>query len=104
MYKEPSCNKNFNPQNPNPASSWAPYSIYNIGSSSSRSLMEYIEELEYALGRKAKKVFLDMQPGDVPNTEADTSLLEEYVSFKPSTSIEKGIKNFVNWYKKFYKV
>ncbi len=101
--KIPCENKYFDTKNLNPESSWAPYKIFNIGSSKSESLMKYIEELELALGLKANKVFLEMQPGDVPITESDCSLLEEYVSYKPETSIRTGIKNFVTWYKEFYK-
>ena len=66
--------------------------------------MNYIEELEFALGLKANKEFLEMQPGDVPVTESDCTLLEKYVSYKPNTTIRVGIKNFVEWYKEFYNI
>jgi UDP-glucuronate 4-epimerase len=102
LIKPPSENKSFNINSANPSISWAPFRIFNIGNSESKSLMEYIKELEVCLGLDAKKVFLEMQPGDVPKTAAETSLLEEYISYKPKTNIKEGIKNFVNWYKMFY--
>ena len=64
--------------------------------------MDYIEALESAFGRKAKKNFMDIQPGDVPYTHADVKALENYIHFKPKTSIEMGIQKFVNWYKNEY--
>ena len=102
LIKPPSENKSFNINSANPSISWAPFRIFNIGNSESKSLMEYIKELEVCLGLDAKKIFLEMQPGDVPRTAAETSLLEEYISYKPKTNIKEGIKCFVNWYKMFY--
>ena len=64
--------------------------------------MEYIEAIESALGIKAKKHLLPMQPGDVKATAADTSALEEWIGFKPNTSVQEGVSNFVDWYKNFY--
>lgn len=84
------------------ATSSAPYQVFNIGNSEPVELIVYIEALEKALGCKAKKTFLDIQPGDVLATHADTSLLENYINFKPSTSVEKGVKSFVDWYRKYY--
>ncbi len=105
ILKKPfSRNKNFDTKLPEPDISWSPFRIFNIGSSEPRSLIEYIEELENSLGLKAEKIFLEMQPGDVPNTAAETSSLEDYVSYKPSTTIKYGIGEFVDWYKKFYNV
>ena len=72
--------------------------IYNIGCSHPVPLMEFIETLEKAIGKKAKKVFLPMQPGDVYQTYADTSKLERDFGYKPSTSLEKGISEFIQWY------
>ena len=102
LIKPPSENKSFNKDFANPSISWAPFRIFNIGNSESKSLMEYIKELEACLGLDAKKIFLEIQPGDVPKTAAATSLLEEYISYKPKTNIKEGIKSFVNWYKIFY--
>ena len=88
---------------PHIPTSSAPYRIFNIGNSSPVKLMEYIEALEKAFGRKAKKNFINIQPGDVPQTHADVKALEDYIDFKPKTSIEQGIQKFVDWYKKVYK-
>ena len=66
--------------------------------------MEYIEALEDALGIKAKKHFLPMQPGDVPSTAADTSALNDWISFKPTTQVRDGVSRFVEWYRHFYGV
>tara|TARA_Y100000994_G_scaffold248542_1_gene256612 strand:+ start:5667 stop:6689 length:1023 start_codon:yes stop_codon:yes gene_type:complete len=105
ILKKPlSGNKNFDTKVAHPDSSWSPFRIFNIGSSEPRSLIEYIDELENCLGLKAEKIFLEIQPGDVPNTAADTSSLEDYVSYKPTITIKEGIGKFVDWYKKFYNV
>lgn len=87
---------------PNMASSSAPYKIFNIGNSEPVELIVYIEALEKALGKKAEKKYMDIQPGDVPATHADTRSLENYVNFRPSTSVEEGVKRFVEWYKTHY--
>ena len=79
-----------------------PYKIFNIGNGNTVSLMKYINTLEKVLGIKANINFMEMQKGDVSSTQADNSSLNEWVDFKPSTSIEKGIENFVDWYNKFY--
>jgi UDP-glucuronate 4-epimerase len=76
----------------------APYRVYNIGNSSPVPLSRYIEAIEKALGRKAVWNNLDIQPGDVPVTHADVSALESWVGFKPRTTIEEGIGEFVKWY------
>jgi len=94
--------KEWDPQNPDPAASKAPYRLYNIGNNSPVKLMDFIETIEMYLGKSAKKNFLPMQPGDVDSTFADVSGLEEDYGFKPRTSIDEGIKQFVDWYKKFY--
>ena len=94
----------FDKFNPNPSSSWAKHKIFNIGNSNPIPLMKFIEAIEDALEIKAKKIFEPIQPGDVPATHADTSLLEEWIDFKPSTSIKEGISKFVNWYRSFYKL
>ena len=86
-----------------PNNSWAPYHIFNIGNSNPIPLMHFIHAIEKALGIKALKEFLPMQPGDVASTEANTESLEKWINFKPNTSVEEGISNFVSWYKEFYK-
>ncbi len=101
--KVPKANQIFNYNSPELDTSWAPYRIFNIGNSQPTPLMEFINEIEKNLGIEAKKVFCEMQPGDVSCTAADTSELERWISFKPNTSIKKGISEFINWYKNFYK-
>lgn len=95
-----------NPQtsNPKPQTQKAPpFQVFNIGNSAPVELMQYIEALEKALGKTAKKNFMDIQAGDVPATHADVSKLEKFVNFKPKTSVEDGVKRFVDWYKLVYK-
>ncbi|MDI3439254.1 NAD-dependent epimerase [Erwinia sp. V90_4] len=87
-----------------PATSSAPYRVYNIGNSQPVTLMSYIEALESALGQTAQKNMLPMQPGDVMETSADTSALYKVIGFKPQTSVEDGVARFVAWYKDFYRV
>ncbi|MCP1106361.1 NAD-dependent epimerase [Serratia nevei] len=87
-----------------PAASSAPYHVYNIGNSTPVKLMEYITALEQALGVTARKNMLPMQPGDVMDTSADTQELYRDIGFKPATSVEEGVKRFVDWYKAFYRV
>ena len=90
--------------NPDPATSFAPYRIFNIGNNAPVELMRYINAVEAALGKKAKMNMLGMQPGDVPATEADVSRLEAWVDFRPKTNVEEGIARFVTWYREYYKV
>ena len=78
--------------------------LFNIGNSNPVNLKKYIETIEINLGKKAIKELLPMQPGDVKATSANTKLLEEWVSFKPNTTIEDGVNKFVNWYKIYYEV
>ncbi|MCF1612145.1 NAD-dependent epimerase [Serratia marcescens] len=87
-----------------PATSSAPYHVYNIGNNTPVKLMEYITALEQALGVTARKNMLPMQPGDVMDTSADTVELYRDIGFKPETSVEEGVKRFVDWYKAFYQV
>ena len=75
-----------------------PFKVFNIGNSSPVQLMDYIEALEKALGKTAKKNFMEIQAGDVPTTHADLHKLEDYVNFRPQTSVNKGVKKFVDWY------
>ncbi|MDC0931522.1 NAD-dependent epimerase [Methylophilaceae bacterium] len=94
-------NANWNSDDPDPSSSTAPYRVYNVGSNNPQGLMDYIAALENALGKKAKKELLPYQPGDVLDTYADVADLVEQFDFKPSIGIEKGVNNFVTWYKKY---
>jgi UDP-glucuronate 4-epimerase len=88
--------------NPDPASSSAPYRLYNIGSNRPIQLLRYIEVLEDCLGRKAQQVMKPMQLGDVPDTFADVDELIADVGYKPDTPIEVGVRNFVDWFKEYY--
>jgi len=88
---------------PDPATSYAPWRIFNIGNSQPVKLMRYIEVLEQCLGRKAIVELLPMQPGDVRATIADVSDLEQAVDFRPRTAVEEGVAKFVDWYKSYYK-
>ena len=87
---------------PNPNSSFAPFRILNIGSSSPVSLIKFIEAIEDELGKKSKKEFLPLQPGDVRETYSDSSELKTLLNYNPSTPIKDGIKEFVNWYLEYY--
>jgi UDP-glucuronate 4-epimerase len=100
----PQPNSNWNGVSPDPGTSLAPYRIYNIGNSNPVELLHLVEVLETALGRKAVKRFLPLQPGDVPATYADVDDLKAAVGFSPRTSIEVGIERFVRWYRDFYRV
>lgn len=95
-------NANWDPKDPDPGTSMAPYRLYNIGNQQPIELMRYIELIEEYLGRKAKKNMLPLQPGDVPDTYADATDLATDVGYQPSTSIEVGIRNFVDWYLNYY--
>jgi UDP-glucuronate 4-epimerase len=94
----------FDPLRPDPGTSNAPYRVFNIGNSRPTPLAEYIESLEAALGRTARRNYLPMQPGDVPATSADTTELDKWVGFKPNTPVKEGVRRFVEWYREFYKV
>jgi UDP-glucuronate 4-epimerase len=97
-------NEEWDPASPDPGTSMAPYRLYNIGNQQPVELMRYIEVIEKCLGKKAEKNLLPLQPGDVPDTWADTEALSNDVGYSPSTPIETGVKNFVDWYLEFYKV
>jgi UDP-glucuronate 4-epimerase len=97
-------NESWDPENPDPGTSRAPYRLYNIGNQQPVELMRFIELIEECLGKKAEKNLLPMQPGDVPDTWADTEALSTDVGYSPGTPIETGVKNFVDWYLEFYKV
>ena len=104
LSKIPQRNEEWDAFHPDPASSAAPYRIYNIGNNQPVELIRFIEVLEEKLGKKAIKNFLPLQPGDVTETYADISSIENDINFKPRTSIEDGIGKFVEWYKEYYKI
>ena len=100
--KPPGSNPEWDGLNPDPASSKAPYKIYNIGCNQPVELLTFIKLIEKALGKEAKKNMLPMQPGDVQATYADVSALIDDVHYKPDTSIEVGVERFIKWYKDYY--
>lgn len=102
LFKTATPNRNFDGQHPDPATSHAPYRIFNIGNSHPVPLMQFIETIEDALGKKAIKKMMGMQAGDIKITSADTSELNQWVNFKPNTSIKEGVKRFIDWYKTYY--
>jgi UDP-glucuronate 4-epimerase len=97
-------NAEWDSDNPDPATSKAPYRLYNIGNNQPIELMRYIEVLEECLGRKAEKNMLPLQLGDVPETFADVNSLVEAVGYRPETTVEYGIARFVEWYLEYYQV
>ena len=97
---EPDCS--FDKSNPNPATSWAPFKVFNIGNSQPVQLLDYIQTLESFIGNSVLKEFAPIQPGDVPATSADVSELHDWIHFRPNTSIQAGINAFVSWYRDFY--
>ena len=100
----PEPNLNWNDQNPEPSSSKAPYKIYNIGNSHPVKLMDFIEAIEKAIIHPADKIYFPMQPGDVYQTNADTTALERELGFKPNKSIIEGVRNTIDWYRSFYQL
>lgn len=98
----PAPNPAWSGDSPDPSTSYAPYKLYNIGNNNPVELMHFIEALEACLGKKAEKNLLPIQAGDVPATYADVDDLINDVGFKPSTTIEEGIKKFVEWYREYY--
>ena len=100
--KVPRPDPNWNGDNPDPGTSFAPYKIYNIGNNNPVELMKFINLLEECLGKKTQKEFLPIQPGDVPATYADVDDLMRDVGFKPNTPLKEGIRKFVEWYKEYY--
>ena len=97
-------NVNWNGKQPDPATSRAPWRIYNIGNNNPVQLMDYIKALEKTLGKKAKINFLPLQPGDVPDTYANVDNLKKKFNYKPSTSVISGVSNFVKWYKDYFRI
>lgn len=96
-------NPEWSGSNPDPSSSYAPYKIYNIGNNSPVRLMEFVEAIENKLGKVAKKNYMDLQPGDVPETYANVDDLFNNIDFKPETTIQDGVNRFVDWYLNYYK-
>jgi len=96
-------NDDWNPASPDPGTSRAPYRLYNIGNNQPIELMSYIATIEKCLGRQAEKNLLPLQPGDVPDTWADTTDLVSDVGYQPATPVDVGVKKFVDWYLEFYK-
>lgn len=100
--KSATTNPEYDQESPDAATSNAPYRIFNIGNNQPIRLMDYVAALESALGKRATKRLLPMQPGDVQATYADTVLLNQWVSFKPSTSVTEGVARFVEWFLAYY--
>ena len=95
-------NPDWSSEKPDSATSSAPWRVYNIGNNNPVNLMDYISALEEALGKEAKKEFLPIQPGDVPDTYADVSDLVKEFDYKPNTSVKDGIANFAKWFSEYY--
>ena len=102
MRRLPEPNSGWQGDDPDPGTSYAPYKIYNIGNNNPVELLDFIEAIENALQRKAQKIFLDLQAGDVVATYADVDDLTADVGFKPSTPIASGIQRFIEWYREYY--
>lgn len=98
----PAGNPDWCAETPDPSTSTAPYKIYNIGNSQPVKLMDFIQAIEDAIGRPAEKIFLPMQPGDVYQTNADTTSLQQELGFKPDKPIKEGVKETMDWYRTFY--
>ena len=95
-------NPNWSGDNPDSATSRAPWRVYNIGNNSPVELNDYIKAIESALGVNANKELLPLQPGDVPDTYADVDDLVREFDYKPSMTVKQGVKNFVDWYKEYH--
>lgn len=102
--KPATANPLFDSTNPDPASSNAPYRVFNIGNNQPTPLMDYIKAIESALGIVSKKNYLPMQAGDVPATAASSDELDAWIGFKPNTTVKEGVARFVTWYRNYYKV
>jgi UDP-glucuronate 4-epimerase len=103
MRHSPDPDPEWTGDSPDPGTSYAKYKLYNIGNNNPVELMDFIQAIEAALGKKAIKHFMDLQPGDVPATYADVDDLIRDVGFKPATSIAAGIDKFVKWYREYYR-
>ena len=102
IYKPAKPDKLFNTDNPDSSTSWGPHRIFNLGSENSIKLIKFVQLLENELGIESIRDYKDMQPGDVQNTSSDCSSLRDWIGVTKNTSIEEGIKEFINWYKDFY--
>lgn len=102
LEKPATSDSNWSSQQPDRASSYAPYRIYNIGNNNPVKLMDFIAAIEKATNKKANINFMEIQAGDMPETYSDTTLLEREFGFKPATNIEDGVKQFVSWYQSYY--
>lgn len=102
--KAPQKNNKWNASDPDPATSFCPYRIFNIGNNTPVEVGYVVELIEKNLGRKAEKALVPIQPGDVPATMANVDDLWEFINFKPSTKIEDGVRNFITWFKNYYKI
>lgn len=100
----PAPTPDWSAQAPDPSSSAAPYKIYNIGNSHLVKLMDFIHAIEEAIARPAEKIYLPMQPGDVYQTNADTSALQSELGFKPDKPIKEGVRETIDWYRSFYQL
>jgi len=97
-------NLSWSGDHPDPATSYAPYTIFNIGNNQPIKLLDFIDAIEEALGKTAIKNYMPLQPGDVPKTYADTTKLQKAFNYKPSTDIKVGVRQFVDWYVNYYGV
>ena len=100
--KPATSNPCYSAETPDPATALGPYRVFNIGNGQPTPLMDYIDALETAIGIKAKKNFMPIQPGDVPATSADTSELDKWIGFQPDTSVIEGVNKFAKWYLEYY--
>lgn len=100
----PTGNEDWSGEKPDPSTSKAPYTIYNIGNNAPVKLMDFVAIIEKCLGKEAEKNFMPMQPGDVSATYADVQSLIDNLGYKPNTLLETGVRNFIEWYREFYKV
>lgn len=102
--KAPTGSEAWSGEAPDPATSFAPYQIFNIGNNNPVRLLDFIQEIEKQLGITAEKNFMEIQPGDVPKTWADVSDLFDYIGYQPQVPVSEGIARFVKWYREYYKV
>lgn len=102
--KAPQPDANWNGEEPDPARSFCPYQLFNIGNDNPVQLEAFIEAIEKELGTKAQRNYMELQPGDVPASWADVQELNELTGFRPKTDVKDGIANFLEWYKEYYKV
>ena len=102
LFNPPAGDKGWNPEDPDPSSSSAPYRIYNIGNNSPVALLDFIRAIEKATGKEAIMKMEDIQPGDVVKTWADVQGLIDHYGYQPSTKVEDGIQKFVEWYREYY--